>query len=60
MLTKRKVIKTVSRLPDTFSIEEIIDRLVLLQKIEMGMEQSNKGQFVSTKAAKEKLKKWLK
>ena len=60
MLTKKKVIKTVSALPNTFSIEEIIDRLVLLQKIEVGIEQSEKGQSISTKAAKVKLKKWLK
>ena len=60
MLTKLKVIQTVKTLPDIFSIEEVIDRLVLLQKIEIGMEQSNNGQSISTSKAKTRLKKWLK
>lgn len=60
MLTKQKVISTVNLLPDTFSIEEVIDRLVLLQKIEVGLEQSAKGETVSTKDAKSKLGKWMK
>jgi len=60
MLRKRKVIETVSSLPDKFSIEELIDRLVLLQKVEIGIEQANSGQTLSTKEAKAKLKRWLK
>jgi hypothetical protein len=60
MLTKQKVIQTINDLPDTFSIEEIIDRLVLLQKIEIGMSQSINGETVSTEEAKVRLKKWLK
>lgn len=60
MLRRRKVIETVSSLPEIFSIEELIDRLILLQKIEIGIEQAEKGQVVSTKEAKTKLKKWLK
>ncbi|HVA98366.1 MAG TPA: hypothetical protein VNG53_05685 [Bacteroidia bacterium] len=56
MLTKQKLIQTISALPDTFSLEEVIDRIVLLQKIEIGIEQANKGQAVSTTEAKKKLK----
>ncbi len=60
MLTKQKVISTVNLLPDTFTIEEVIDSLVLLQKIETGLEQSAKGETLSIVDAKSKLKKWLK
>jgi hypothetical protein len=60
MLSKQKVIKTVNALPNSFSIEEVINKLVLLQKIENGLEQSKNNQVVSTHAAKLKLKKWLK
>ncbi len=60
MLTKQNVIKTINSLPDKFSVEEIIDRLLLLQKIEIGIDQADKGKTISTTEAKKKLKKWLK
>jgi len=60
MLSKSKVIKSIRQLPDNFSIDELIERVVLLQKIETGLEQSEKGLIKSTSAAKKSLKKWLK
>ena len=60
MLTKEKILQTLKDLPDTFSIDELFDRIVLLNKIEMGLEQSNSGQVNTTDQARDKLKKWLK
>ena len=59
MLTKDKLIKTIKDLPDKFTLDDLLDRIVLLQKIEIGLEQSETKQTKSTKQAKEKLKKWL-
>ena len=47
MLTKEKVINSLNELPDTFSMDELIDKLMLLQKIEAGLEQSKKGEVFS-------------
>lgn len=60
MLSKEKVLQTLKDLPDTFSIDELFDRIVLLNKIEIGFEQSKSGQVSTTDQAKDKLKKWLK
>ena len=60
MLTKEKILQTLKDLPDTFSIDELFDRIVLLNKVEMGLEQSNSGQVNTTDQARDKLKKWLK
>jgi hypothetical protein len=60
MLDKKKVLKSIKDLPDTFSLEEVIDRIVLLQKIEIGLEQSRKGETLTNSEAKTRLKKWLK
>jgi hypothetical protein len=60
MLNKNKVLRTLENLPETFSIEEIIDQLVLLQKIELGLEQVTNNETVSTEEAKTRLNKWLK
>ncbi len=60
MLTKKKLLSTLKNLPEKFSMEEVIDRIILLQKIEIGLEQSGTGKTLSSKEAKAKLKKWLK
>lgn len=60
MLTKEEVLKTVNDLPGEFSFDEILDRLMLLNKIDVGIEQSNNGEILSTEEAKESLAKWLK
>jgi hypothetical protein len=46
--------------PMNLIFEEILDRLLLLDKIEIGLKQSNAGNTVSTDEAKESLSKWLK
>ncbi|MCO4294252.1 hypothetical protein NF867_15430 [Solitalea sp. MAHUQ-68] len=60
MLTKDQLLQTIKDLPETFSFDDLLDRILLLQKIEVGMEQSNSQQTLTTDQAKEKLKKWLK
>jgi len=60
MLTKEKVINSLQDMPDKFSIDELIDKLILLQKIETGLEQSKNGKVYSTQEAKEMLKQWSK
>jgi hypothetical protein len=59
MLTKEKVLASIKKLPSKFSIDELIDRVVLLQKIEIGLEQSKQGKTITTKEAKKQLEKWL-
>jgi len=60
MITKEILQQTINDLPDKFSFDELIDRIILLQKIEIGLEQSEAGKTYSTEQAKEKLGKWLK
>ncbi len=60
MLTKAQLLSSIKDLPEKFSFDDVIDRIILLEKIENGLEQSANGKIRSTKSAKEKLKKWLK
>jgi predicted transcriptional regulator len=52
MLTKEKVNKTVNRLPDSFTIYELIDQLIFIEKVEEGYEQSEAGKVVSNEDVK--------
>ena len=60
MVTKDQVIKSLKDMPDQFSIDELMDKLILLQKIDIGLEQSRKCEVYSTQEAKEMLKQWSK
>ncbi|RDC63989.1 hypothetical protein [Adhaeribacter pallidiroseus] len=60
MLTKEKVIRSIQDMPDKFSMDELVDKLILLQKIETRLEQSIKKEVFSTEEAKEMLKQWTK
>ena len=46
MTAKEKILTTIESLDDDVSIEQAIDRLYLLQKIEIGRQQIAAGQFV--------------
>lgn len=60
MTTKDKVLKTINDLPRNASIEDAMERLYFLHKVENGIEQANSGKKVSHVEAKKRLKKWLK
>lgn len=57
MLVKEKVIQAIQELPAEFSIDDVVERLIVLQKIETGLQQVKEGKELHTKEAKEKLKK---
>jgi predicted transcriptional regulator len=60
MLTKDKVIKTIDRLPDNFTVDQIVEELVVLNKIEEGLKDIEDGRVFTTDQVKQELKAWLK
>lgn len=59
ILDKEKIIDSLRDLPEKTTIEEAMERLYLLSKIEKGITQADEGQCISHEEAKEKMKKWL-
>ena len=60
MITKEQVVKSLKEMPNRFSIDELMDKLILLQKIDIGLEQSKEGNVYSSQAAKEMITQWSK
>ena len=60
MLVKEKVLETIRSLPDEFSLDELVDRLILLEKINTGLQEVGEGKIVSQEEAKGRMKKWQK
>ncbi len=60
MITKEKAIETIKSLPEEFSIEELMDRLILLNKIETGIRQTERGETYTSDQAKRMIKEdWI-
>jgi hypothetical protein len=58
-MRKSTVLDSLANLPDEFSIEEIIERLIIIEKIDMGRQDVKEGKVNTEEQAKEKLSKWL-
>ena len=55
MITKSQLIQTIEDMPEKFSIDDFLDKILLLQKIEVGLNQSENGETLSIEQAKERL-----
>lgn len=60
MITKDQVISSLKDMPEQFSIDELMDKLILLQKIEKGLEQSKAGEVYTKQEVKDMLQRWPK
>jgi len=60
MLTKTQIIDSLSNLPENVTIDQVIEHLVVVDKIQQGLNDSAEGKVYTKEEAKEKLKKWLK
>lgn len=57
---KQKVMKAIRVLPDDASIEDAMQRLLFLAKIDRGLQQANASLTIPHIQATEKMAKWLK
>lgn len=56
-MTKQQVITSLQDLPDSFEPEQLIERLISLQKMEERLEQVERGEVVTVEEAKKRLAK---
>lgn len=60
-MKRETAIETINELPKEFDLEELFEKLLFIEKVEKGLEQSEKGNTVShEKVVKHFQKKWLK
>jgi predicted transcriptional regulator len=58
MLTKDRLHTTLEQMPDSFSIDELIDQLIFIEKVEDGLKQSEEGKVVSNEDVQQMINKW--
>ena len=60
MLTKEKINRTIKNLPESFTIDQLIDELIFVEKVEEGFLQSEAGKVVSNEEVHSIIDKWSK
>jgi hypothetical protein len=57
---KSNVIKTITQFPEHFSVDDLVDKMILLDKIEKGLQQADNNQVISDEELNKKIEEWLK
>lgn len=60
MAHKEQILKAVNELPEDASIEDAMEKLYLLYKVERGIGQADTSQKISQEEAKERMQRFLK
>lgn len=58
MTTKEKVLQVMEGLPADATIEDAMDRLLFMAKVERGLAQADAGQTLSHEQVKERVARW--
>ena len=60
MITKTQLISTLEKLPENLTIDQVIDHVIFIEKVQKGLEDSENGRVYTKEEARKKLSKWLK
>ena len=60
METKQQMLKAIQELPEDASVEDALDRLYLLYKVEKGLRQADRGELISQEDIRQRMAKWQK
>ncbi len=59
MTTKQMVLQTVRKLPANASIEDAMEQLLFLAKVEKGVQQAEQGKTIPHAQVQERMRSWL-
>lgn len=57
-MKKTTVINTLNELPKEFELDELLERLIVIEKIDTGLRDAKEGKTVSHEVAKKMIAKW--
>jgi len=59
MITKKQLTLALEAFPEVFTLEELMDKLILLDKIERGNQQSERNEVFSEEELETEMQKWF-
>ena len=60
MITKSQIINTLDLLPEKVTIDQVVDHLIYVEKVQKGLDDSINRKTKTKEEARRKLNKWLK
>lgn len=57
-MKKDKVIDTIKSLPEEFELDELLEKLIFIEKVDMGLTQVEEGKVITHESVKEIVKQW--
>lgn len=57
-MKRDKAIETVKELPQEFELDDLIEKLIFVEKVDKGLRQLDEGKTISHEKVKEIVKKW--
>ena len=59
MLTRAILKEQIEKFPEEFTIDELVEKLILIEKIETGNKQSEKGEVLTEQEMENEIEKWF-
>jgi predicted transcriptional regulator len=59
-MQKSTIINTLNELPNKFNLDEFLERLIVIEKIDEGIEEAKSGKTISHAKVKKMIDKWHK
>lgn len=59
MISKAKLKQQIENLPDKFTIEELVEQLVFMEKVDNGLSDSMQNKKVSERELEQQMKTWF-
>jgi len=58
MLTKEKMHQLIDHMPEGYSTDDVIEQLIIADKIQRALDQFERGEFLTEEELDEEIKKW--
>ena len=59
-MQKQAILQVLDQLPEEVDVDELLDRIILMEKIQEAEQRFAAGEGVSHEEAKQRLERWLK
>ncbi len=59
-MRKKIIVQAVNELPNIVKLDDVIEKLIVLEKIEAGLKDINEGRVIDHATVKKRIKKWSK
>ena len=60
MTVKEQVLEVITRMPDDSTLDDIGYELYVMESVQKGLDELDRGEYLTHEQAKEKLQKWVK